>query len=115
MIETAYKSATKMGMEPYYLYRQKNIAGNFENVGYAKNKKECLYNVLIMEELQSIIAVGAGASSKFVLDKPIPNPNRTNRQDTTILRCENVCNIKDYINRVDEMIERKRKTLEIAK
>lgn len=115
MIETAYKSATKMGMEPYYLYRQKNIAGNFENVGYVKPGKECLYNVLIMEELQSIIAVGAGASSKFVLDKPIPNPNRTNRQDTTILRCENVSNIKDYINRVDEMIERKRKLLEIAK
>ncbi len=115
MIELASKSAAKMEMEPYYLYRQKNIAGNFENVGYAKNKKACLYNVLIMEELQSIIALGAGASSKIVLDKPMPNPYRKNNQDTTILRCENVSNIKDYIDRVDEMIERKRKLLEIAK
>ncbi len=115
MIEKAAQVAKDMEMEPYYLYRQKNIAGNFENVGYAKENKECLYNVLIMEELQSIIAVGAGASTKIVLDKRIPNPYRQNRQETTILRCENVSDIKNYIERVDEMIERKRELLEIAK
>ncbi len=115
MIDMAANVAKDMKMEPYYLYRQKNIAGNFENVGYAKEKKECLYNVLIMEELQSIIALGAGASSKIVLDKPIPNPFRQNKQNTTILRCENVSDIKNYIERVDEMIERKRELLEIAK
>ena len=53
--------AKRMGMEPYYLYRQKNMAGNFENVGYAKPGKAGIYNVLIMEEKQDIVALGAGA------------------------------------------------------
>ena len=60
-----------------------------------------------MEELCSIFAVGAGASTKLVLDKPVPNPERGNRAMTKILRCENVSNIEEYISRVPEMIERK--------
>ena len=63
-----------MGLFPYYLYRQKNIAGNFENVGYAKVDKAGIYNILIMEEKQSIIAAGAGASTKIVLKEPVINP-----------------------------------------
>ena len=59
--------ALKSGMFPYYLYRQKNMTGNFENVGYAKEGKEGIYNILIMEEVQSILALGAGASTKMVL------------------------------------------------
>ncbi len=88
--------AQKAGMFPYYLYRQKNMAGNFENVGYAKEGKEGMYNILIMEEVQSILALGAGASTKMVLaaDK--------------IERIENVKDIKNYMERIDEMIERKR-------
>ena len=66
MIDMAWHEAEAMGMEPYYLYRQKNMAGNLENVGYAKPGKECLYNILIMEEKQNIIAVGAGGSSKIL-------------------------------------------------
>ena len=54
-----------MGLVPYYLYRQKNIAGNFENVGYAKVDKAGIYNILIMEEKQTILAAGAGASTKI--------------------------------------------------
>ena len=50
MIGMALETAEAMGMEPYYMYRQKNMAGNLENVGYAKPGKECLYNILIMEE-----------------------------------------------------------------
>ena len=80
----------------YYLYRQKNIAGNLENVGYAKPGREGLYNILIMEEKQTIVGIGAGASTKIV----IPGENR-------IERIENVKNVKDYIERFDEMIERK--------
>ena len=53
-------------MAPYYLYRQKNIAGNLENVGYAKPGREGLYNILIMEEKQTIVGIGAGASTKIV-------------------------------------------------
>ncbi|MDO5423550.1 MAG: coproporphyrinogen dehydrogenase HemZ [Eubacteriales bacterium] len=88
--------AGNLGMFPYYLYRQKNMAGNFENVGYARPGKEGLYNILIMEEKQSILALGAGASTKVVA--------ASDRID----RIENVKDIKSYIERIDEMIERKR-------
>lgn len=86
----------EMEMKPYYLYRQKNMTGNFENVGYAKGGKEGLYNVLMMEELQTIVAVGAGGATKITY----PEENR-------IERIENVKDLKSYIERIDEMIERK--------
>ena len=86
-------------MLPYYLYRQKNIAGNFENVGYAKPGKEGLYNILMMEEKQSIVACGAGSVSKRVYP------------DGRIERSENVKDVALYIQKIDEMIERKRKLL----
>mgnify|MGYP001772952805 CR=1 FL=1 len=101
MIALSEKYARKMQMTPYYLYRQKNIAGNFENVGYAKVDKAGIYNILIMEEKQSIVACGAGASTKIVF--PDLNKNGMNR----IERTENVKDLKEYIQRVDEMIERK--------
>ncbi len=88
--------AREMGLEPYYLYRQKNMAGNFENVGYAAPGKACLYNILIMEEQQTIVGCGAGTTTKLV----IPGQNR-------IERAETVKNVEQYIARVDEMIERK--------
>ena len=100
MIEMSWEAAETMGMVPYYMYRQKNISGNLENVGYAKPGYEGIYNILIMEEKQTIIALGAGGSSKIVF----PEENR-------IERIENVKNVKDYIERIDEMIERKRKML----
>ena len=103
MIHMAWQQAESMGMEPYYLYRQKNMAGNLENVGYAKPGKECLYNILIMEEKQSIIALGAGGSTKIVF----PEENR-------IERVENVKSVKDYIERIDEMIGRKEKNIKKA-
>lgn len=87
----------KMGMSPYYMYRQKNMVGNFENVGYCKHGKQCIYNVAIMEEKQSIIALGAGGSTKIV-------DNKLNK----IERVFNVKSVDDYITRIDEMIDRKR-------
>ncbi|HUM82708.1 MAG TPA: coproporphyrinogen dehydrogenase HemZ [Lachnospiraceae bacterium] len=66
IIERAYACARGMGMRPYYLYRQKDMKGGLENTGFAREGKECLYNILIMEELQDIRAFGAGASSKTV-------------------------------------------------
>ena len=90
--------ADEHGYRPYYLYRQKNMAENLENVGYAKPGKEGLYNILIMEEMQTILACGAGATSKFVY----PAQNRIERAD-------NVKSIRDYLDRIDEMIERKRR------
>ena len=97
-IDMTAKYAKEMGMEPYYLYRQKNMAGNFENVGYAKPEKAGIYNILIMEEKQSIMALGAGASSKYVLD-----------HGKRIERVENVKDINNYLERIDEMIERKKR------
>lgn len=96
-----YEFAIKNGYFPYYLYRQKNIAENLENIGYAKKGKEGIYNILIMEERQSIIGLGAGSSSKYVFR----NANR-------IERGENVKFVNDYIDRIDEMIERKKNFLE---
>lgn len=87
--------AKKMDLAPYYLYRQKNMAGNMENVGYAAKGKASIYNILIMEEKQSIIALGAGAITKLVFD------------EGRIERINNVKSVEHYINRIDEMIERK--------
>ncbi|MCR5356189.1 MAG: coproporphyrinogen dehydrogenase HemZ [Lachnospiraceae bacterium] len=97
MLECADCAARELGMAPYYLYRQKNMAGNFENVGYAKEGCEGIYNILIMEELQSIIACGAGTVSKRVYT------------DGLIERCDNVKDVELYLSRLDEMLERKKK------
>ena len=99
IIDAAAAFAADMGMEPYYMYRQKNMAGNFENVGYSVPGLECIYNILIMEEKQSIVALGAGASTKIVM----PQDDGSVR----IERIENVKSVKDYIERIHEMIERK--------
>lgn len=96
MISAGFEAAVSMGMWPYYMYRQKNIAGNLENVGYARPGCEGLYNMLIMEEKQSILALGAGASTKMAV-----------REENRIERIENVKSVKDYIERIDEMIGRK--------
>ena len=90
------RGAEKMGMVPYYLYRQKNMSGNFENVGYAKEGKFGIYNILIMEEKQTIVALGAGSITKRVF------------HDGRIERCDNVKDVSQYIERIEEMIERKR-------
>ncbi len=92
----AADAAERMGLEPYYLYRQKQMAGSFENTGYAAPGKAGIYNILIMEEKQSILALGAGSISKIVLD-----PN-------TIARSENAKDVATYFDHFDEMIERKR-------
>ncbi len=97
MLNLCEEEMQEMGLEPYYMYRQKNMLGNFENVGYAKHGTEGIYNIEIMEEKQSIIALGAGAVSKMVYQ-------RGERLD----RVPNVKNLEDYITRIDEMIERKR-------
>lgn len=96
MHEMVAETATLLGMEPYYLYRQKNIGGNLENVGYAKPDTECLYNILIMEEMTDIIAAGAGSSTKLVY-----------HAENRVERVENCKSVDDYMNRFDEMIARK--------
>lgn len=98
-MDIAANGAKKLDMKPYYLYRQKNMSGNFENVGYAREGKYGIYNILIMEEVQTIVALGAGSITKRVFE------------DGRIERCDNVKDVALYIEKIDEMIERKRKLL----
>ncbi|WP_270941983.1 coproporphyrinogen dehydrogenase HemZ [Romboutsia lituseburensis] len=100
MIDLSMEYAKNMGLNPYYMYRQKHMLGNLENIGYAKEGYECIYNIQIMEEKQSNYALGAGSISKFVYV-----------DEDRIERVENVKNVEQYIDRVDEMIERKRKEI----
>ncbi len=111
--------AADMGMVPYYLYRQKSMAGNMENVGYALPGKEGLYNILIMEEKQTIMALGAGAATKFVIpakDTKVEAARSTGDLsqyiNTRVERVENVKDVSHYLERVDGMIERKMKKME---
>ena len=97
MVALGRETAHAMGMRAYYLYRQKYMAENLENVGYAKPKSICRYNIDNMEETTSVLALGAGAISKSVM-----------RQEEKILRAPNIANIEQYIARVDEMVQRKR-------
>ena len=89
--------ANNMNMKAYYLYRQKNMSGNFENVGYAISGKAGIYNILIMEEVQTIVALGAGTVTKRVYG------------DGRIERCDNVKDVALYISKIEEMIDRKRR------
>ncbi|MCI7276484.1 MAG: coproporphyrinogen dehydrogenase HemZ [Lachnospiraceae bacterium] len=100
-MDIASESCARMGLEPYYLYRQKNMAGNFENTGFAAPGKAGIYNILIMEEKQSIVALGAGATTKAVFP------------GGRIERVENVKDVESYIARINEMIERKRQLFQL--
>lgn len=96
MVNYSSYYAQQMGMIPYYMYRQKNMIGNFENVGYCKKGLECIYNIQIMEEKQTIISFGAGATSKFYFE-----------ENNLIKRIFNTKSVEDYIERIDEMIYKK--------
>ena len=86
------------GYLPYYMYRQKYMTGNLENVGYAKPGKICAYNIDIMEELVDNLSLGAGGMSKRIF-----------KSQNRIERFCNVRDVKQYIERVDEMAEKKMK------
>ena len=96
MVDYGYKKMCENGYVPYYMYRQKSMINNLENIGYAQPNTICLFNIDTMEETCSVLACGAGAISKRIY-------NLENR----IERAANVKNLDDYINRIDEMIDRK--------
>ena len=100
MLKAGVKLLEEAGYRPYYLYRQKHMAGSFENVGYCKGDTPCIYNIRIMEEQQTIIALGAGGISKVYF----PEENR-------LERVPNVSNYEIYIERLDEMLDRKENNL----
>lgn len=96
MVEQALQTLTGSGYRPYYLYRQKYMAGNLENIGYTLPGHTGIYNIDIMEETTDILALGSGAISKRVF----PGQGR-------IERAANVKSIPEYIQRTDEMLRRK--------
>lgn len=95
-----YKETTKLaedlGMSPYYMYRQKNMVGNMENIGYSLPERECIYNIEMIEERQTIIALGADAVTKVIF-----------LDENRIERVPNVKDVIEYNKRIDEMVERK--------
>ena len=90
-----------LGLSPSYMYRQKNMVGNMENLGYAKKGKECIYNIQMIEEKQTIIALGAAAVSKVVF-----------LEEDRLERFPNLKDLHEYIRRIDEMIKRKKGLLD---
>jgi len=100
MMELAKSKLESNGYYPYYLYRQKYMADNLENIGYCKKDKECIYNIQIMEERQSIVAFGADAVTKVYF----ADENRLERQ-------HNIKDLKLYIENIDVQIEKKIKLL----
>lgn len=102
MLAYTQQRMKETGREPYYMYRQKNSSGNLENVGYAKPGFMSTYNINIMEEKQTIIALGGGGSTKLVMGD----------------RIERIFNFKDpleYIRRFDEILEKKEQIAEILR
>ena len=98
MYNKSKELASELDMFPYYMYRQKNMVGNMENVGFSREGKECIYNIQMIEDKQTIIALGADAVSKVVY---------LNEGKNRIERFANVKDVKEYIKRIDEMVEGK--------
>ena len=83
------------GYKPYYMYRQKNIKGNSENIGYTKKGRECIYNMVMIEELETILGCGLGATSKIITGENKHEPVR------------NFKSLEEYDKRIDEIINKK--------
>lgn len=96
MLEATQDFAAKNGYKPYYLYRQKYMMGNLENVGYCKKDYKSIYNIQMMSEKQTIIGLGAGSVTKVVF-----------LEEDRIERMPNVKDVKQYIQRIHELIDRK--------
>lgn len=94
MITYAHNKLQSCGFEPYYLYRQKNILGDLENTGFAQNGTYGIYNICMMEEIRSVFSAGVGAVTKLV-------------RNDRIERIFNVKDVREYLKRIDEMLERK--------
>ncbi|HYF82748.1 MAG TPA: coproporphyrinogen dehydrogenase HemZ [Clostridia bacterium] len=101
MMDYTKKFLREMGMHPYYLYRQKHMLQNLENIGFSKKGFECIYNMQIIEEKQTNVAFGADAVTKIFISKE----NRIERQ-------HNIKDVKLYIENIEEMISKKLDILE---
>ena len=96
MVDGAAQRLRAAGYSPYYLYRQKYMSGSFENVGWCRNRDVCLYNIYMMEELQTIVSVGGGGMSKVMVSP------------TRLERFHNPKFPGDYLRQFDGVLEKKR-------
>lgn len=104
MLDYSFEALTRSGYHPYYMYRQSKALGNFENVGWCKKGKECEYNILMMEEYQHILSVGAGSVTKLI------SPG--------IAKIERIFNFKfpfEYVSRFPALLEKKERISEFFK
>ncbi|SHF19820.1 coproporphyrinogen dehydrogenase HemZ [Desulforamulus putei] len=96
MWEETARGASRLGLEPYYMYRQKQMVGNLENIGYALPGHACIYNIQMIEERQTIIGLGVGAGSKWVDPRTRNLVNEYNAKEP-----------RQYVERLDEYLRRK--------
>ena len=101
MVEYANETLRTLGYKPYYLYRQKYMSGSFENVGWSKDGKDCLYNIYMMEELHTILSLGGGGM------------NKVNLPDGTLQRFHNPKFPEQYIEQMDSVLEQKKQLFEL--
>ena len=95
MVEYANETLRGLGYKPYYLYRQKYMSGSFENVGWSRDGRDCLYNIYMMEELHTIVSLGGGGM------------NKANLPDGTLQRFHNPKFPEQYIQQLDSVLQQK--------
>ena len=95
MVEYANATLRKLGYKPYYLYRQKYMSGSFENVGWSRDDRDCIYNIYMMEEVHTIVSLGGGGM------------NKANLPDGTLQRFHNPKFPEQYIEMIDSVLQQK--------
>ena len=103
MLDYSRQQLSAHGYSPYYLYRQKYMAGNYENVGWSRENRDCLYNIYMMEELHPIVSLGGGGMSKV------------NLSETKLERFHNPKFPEQYIEQHDKVLEQKHKLFDLLK
>ena len=103
MVDYANATLAALGYRPYYLYRQKYMSGSFENVGWSKNDRDCLYNIYMMEELHTILSLGGGGM------------NKVNLPGGRLERFHNPKFPEQYIEMIDSVLEDKEKLFQLMK
>jgi oxygen-independent coproporphyrinogen-3 oxidase len=103
MVDYANETLRALGYKPYYLYRQKYMSGSFENVGWSRDGRDCLYNIYMMEELHTILSLGGGGM------------NKVNLPDGRLERFHNPKFPEQYIELIDSVLEDKKKLFELMK
>ena len=101
MVEYANHTLARLGYKPYYLYRQKYMSGSFENVGWSKPGKDCLYNIYMMEELHTILSLGGGGM------------NKVNLPNGRLERFHNPKFPEQYIEQIDSVLQQKEKLFQL--